>query len=377
MKRNPANVRDSVSEDLKWMKRAVKLAERGRLSVSPNPMVGACLVKNGKCVAEGYHRAYGQDHAEITAFKNAGKKSKGATLYVTLEPCASWGKTPPCADAVLASGVTRVVIGALDPNPVNHKQGLKKLRGAGIRVSSGILENEIKEQNAPFFKLMKEKRPYVTLKMAQSLDGKIATKQGHARWISSKPSREFVHRLRAEQDAVLVGTGTLRIDDPMLSPRIKPSPGRESKPWRVVLDPRFEISPRARVFEGDQLTVIAVSEKIIKSKTVERKKTPSAILLPVPEKNGRLVLPELLKKLGALGISKILVEGGGELAWSLVEAKLVDKLIWIIAPKFIGGKDAKTSLEGNGVALASDAFPVKITKRSFLGEDLLIEGKLK
>ncbi len=377
MSRKPASPNNTLSEDQTWMLRAVDLALKGRFSVSPNPMVGACFVKNGKLISEGCHRVYGGDHAEIEALKKAGKKAAGATLYVTLEPCASWGKTPPCADAVIRSGVRRVVIGALDPNAVNRAKGVKRLRDAGLKITTGIFADVIARQNESFFKYMKSKTPFVTLKMAQSLDGKIATRTGHTRWISSKPSREFVHRLRSEQDAVLVGTGTLRKDNPFLSPRIKALPGRESKPWRIVLDPRFEVSPRARVFDGKQMTVVVISKKMVGTKAFDKKKIPSAVLLPVSERNARLDLSELLKKLGALGVSKLLVEGGGELAWSFVREKLVDKILWVIAPKFIGGKNAKTSLEGEGVALASDALPVEIISQSFLGEDLLIEGKLK
>lgn len=355
---------------------AVRLAEKGRYFTSPNPMVGACVVKSGRLVGEGAHLAYGLDHAEIAALKKAGKKARGATLYVTLEPCSSWGKTPPCTDAVVESGVREVVIGSLDPNPQNAKKSLAVLKRAGIRVKHGILENEIRCQNESFFKWIRTKIPFVTLKMAQSLDGKIATRTGHSRWISSPAARDFVHRLRREQDAILVGTETLKRDNPFLSPRIKAAPGLDTKPWRIAIDPRFEISSKARIFEGPQQTLVAVSEKVVKSKAFSKKKTKAAVL-PVAEKNGRLDLQDLLRKLGALGVAKLLVEGGGELAWSFVEAGLVDKFYWIVAPKFIGGRDSKTSLEGEGVALASSAFPCEISSYKLLGGDLLLEGKLK
>lgn len=350
-----------------WMRQALALAEKGRFTTSPNPLVGACVVKKGRLIGSGYHKIYGGDHAEVTALKKAGRAAQGATLYVTLEPCATWGKTPPCADAILKSGVREVVIGSLDPNPKNRNKGIALLRKSGLRVTSGILSAEVRQQNDFFFKFMNERMPFVTLKMAQSLDGKIATKTGHSRWISSKPAREFVHRLRAEQDAILVGKNTLLQDNPKLSPLDKRP--RQGRPWRIALDPRGEVSRKARIFEGDQLTFLAVSKKHVKK--------ASAILLPVSEKNGRLNLPELLRKLAALGVAKLLVEGGGELAWSLIEQKLVDKFYWIVAPKIIGGKNAKTSVEGEGVRFASDAFDCDITEIQKLGEDLLIEGTFR
>lgn len=358
-----------------WMRRALLLAEQGRYTTSPNPMVGACLVKNGKLIAEGFHKKYGGDHAEVEAFKKAGIRAKGAMLYVTLEPCATWGKTPPCTSAILNAGVREVVIGATDPNPKNRNKGIAALRKAGIRVVSGILENEVCRQNDFFFKYTATRRPFVTLKMAQSLDGKIATRTGHARWISSKASREFVHYLRAEQDAVLVGTHTLKLDDPMLSPRHGNFERREGKPWRIALDPRFEISPKARIFKGNQLTILVVSDKVAKSKRFHDSKMPSCAVIPVKEKKGRLDLNELLIKLGSLGVAKLLVEGGGELASSFIEQGLVDKFYWIVAPKIIGGRTAKTSVEGEGVKFASDAFECKITDLSDLDGDLLLEGK--
>lgn len=369
------------------MRRALQLAEKGRFTTSPNPMVGACLVKSGKLLADGYHALYGKDHAEIVALKKAGRKAKGATLFVTLEPCSSWGKTPPCTEAVIQAGVREVVIGVLDPNPENYGNGLKALKRAGLQVKVGILAKEIIQQNEWFFKYMKTGLPFVTLKMAQSLDGKIATKTGHSRWITSPPAREFVHELRLEQDAVMVGTNTLKRDNPFLSPRISVK-GRETKPWRIVLDPRHETKKNARVLKGSQVTIFAVSAKKATSKGTTSQKVPPPIrevvpfafrriLLPIREQKGRLDLKDLLKKLGALGISKILVEGGGELAWSFVEQKLADKIYWLIAPKFIGGRTAKTSLEGEGVGLASHAISVQMDRLCFLGEDLLVIGKIK
>ncbi len=359
----------------RWMKLALKLAEKGRFGTSPNPMVGACVIRGGRLVGKGYHRQFGGEHAEVNALRHAGSKARGATLYVTLEPCASWGKTPPCVIAIFKAGIRHVVIGALDPNPVNHKKGLAALRKEGIRVTTGVLSREIEKQNESFFKWARTKFPFVTLKMAQSLDGKIATFRGQSRWISSPASRHFVHRLRSEQDAVLIGKNTLLMDDPLLSPRLRKKGMSPEKPWRIVLDPDLEVSKKARIFEGDQLTLIAVSESTA-GKLKKRSPLPSVTLLPVGEIKGRLDIRDLLTQLGRLGVAKLLVEGGGELAWSLLEAGLVDKMAWIVAPKIIGGRTAKTSVEGKGIENLSKAISCRHTEVSRLGEDWLFEARL-
>ncbi len=361
----------------KWMRRALELGEKGRFSTSPNPMVGAVLARAGKQIAEGYHEKYGGPHAETIALKKAGPRARGGSLYVTLEPCATWGKTPPCVAAILESGVREVFIAAVDPNPKNSGKGILALTKAGIKVRKGILSSEVQLQNEAFFKYARTGLPFVTLKMAQSLDGKIAARSGLSRWISSGVSRDFVHRLRAEQDAILVGTQTLLKDDPFLSPRFNPSGLiQKGKPWRIVLDRRLKISPAARVFRGEQITGIAISEKIFKNLPAKTKKFKnSCILLPIPERQGKLDLRSLLKRLGGLGVAKLLVEGGGETAWSFLEAGLVDRFFWIVAPKFLGGSQAKTSVEGRGVARPSQAIRPKRLTCEPLGEDWLFEGR--
>ena len=353
-----------------WMKRALALAEKARGKTSPNPLVGAFVVRNGKAVGRGFHPFFGGLHAEIVALEKAGQRARGATLYVTLEPCSSWGKTPPCVDTVLASGVKKVVIGSLDPNSRNHRVGLLKLKKAGIGVQAGILANEVEDQNPAFFKAMRTGLPFVTLKMAQSLDGKIATRTGRSRWISSEPARKFVHELRSQADAVLIGKNTALIDNPKLQGRN----GRIGKPWRIVLDPNLEMSPRARIFKGPQLTFSAVSEKKLR-KISSQFKTPRRILLPVPERQGRLDLKVLLKKLVTLGAYHLLVEGGGELAWSFIRGGFVDRLIWITAPKIVGGRSAKTSVEGEGVENPQKAIPLQWEKVYRLGPDWVFEAK--
>ncbi len=354
--------------DSDWMKRALALAELGRGRTSPNPLVGAVVVRRGKMIGEGHHAYFGGPHAEVTALRKAGRRAHGATLYVTLEPCSSWGKTPPCVDAVLASGVKQVVIGSLDPNPAHHEIGVRKLKKAGIKVRTGISASEVQKQNQAFFKVMRTGLPYITLKMAQSLDGKIASPSGESRWITSPASRKFVHELRSDADAVLVGKNTALRDNPKLA-----GVNGGIKPWRVVLDPDLKLRSRARIFRGPQLTFIAVSEKKLNPR-LSSTRQKGRILLPVPEKKGRLELKSLLQQLALLGAHHLLVEGGGELAWSLIHEGWVDRLIWIVAPKIVGGRLAKTSVEGTGIKKLSRAIPLQWDHVYPLGEDWILEA---
>lgn len=356
-----------------WMSRALELAARGKYTVSPNPMVGACVVKNNKLISSGFHEKFGQEHGEVRALNAAGKKARAAVLYVTLEPCSSWGKTPPCVDAVIKSGVKEVVMASMDPNPKHSGAAVRLLRQAGIKVTAGILEREAQEQNRSFFKWVRTGMPYVTLKMAQSLDGKIASRTGQSRWISSPASREFVHYLRAEQDAVMVGKNTLFSDDPFLSPRVKIKSLNPAKPWRIALDPELKLKSSARIFEGNQLTFAVVPEKKIKKIKAGAK---NRCYLPVPEKKGRLDLETLFRRLGSMGAAKILVEGGGETAWTVLAENLVDEVYWITAPKILGGRTAKTSVEGDGVETPDQAFKFKSFECYPLGEDWVFHGKL-
>ena len=353
----------------RWMMRALELAEKGRGKTSPNPLVGALVVKKGRVLGEGYHARFGGPHAEVVALQKAGKRSREADLYVTLEPCSSWGKTPPCVDRVIQSGVARVMIGSVDPNPGNHLSGIRKLRQAGISVQTGLLASAVQDQNRPFFKAMTTGLPYVVLKMAQSLDGKIATRTGESRWISSPQSRKLVHCLRDQADAVLVGKNTVLLDNPALL-GLK----GKLKPWRVVLDPDLEISPRARVFRSGPLTLAVVSDQKLK-KLSGHPRSGKRILLSVPSKRNRLDLKALLRQLSSLGVQSLLVEGGGETAWSFLREGLVDRLVWIISPKIIGGRQSKTSVEGEGVERLDQAFPVKWVRQSFMGTDCILEGE--
>lgn len=356
------------------MAHALDLAELGRLSVSPNPMVGACLVKSGKIVGEGFHQVYGESHAEVHAFEQAGKKTKGSTLYVTLEPCSSFGNTPPCLDLILKSEVKRVVIGLIDPNPKHQGKAVQVLKKSGIQVTMGVLSKQIASQNEAFLKWIKTGKPFVTLKMAQTMDGKIATKTGESKWISGKVARGFVQELRAEQDAILVGKNTFFKDNPSLTVRGTKKRVQKEKPWRVVFASELNCRAGATIIKGPQQTIFVISEK-----KLSNLKSPKsgATYIAVPEKKGKLDLKDLMKQLGGLGISKLLVEGGGELAASLIEQKLVDKFYWIVAPKIFGGRDAVTSVEGDGVIVPSKGQLVKIEHVHQLGEDIMFEGRLK
>jgi len=358
----------------KWMRLSLEAAWKGRRHTSPNPMVGACLVKSNRLIRLGYHQKFGGPHAEAKVLKNDGKAC-GATLYITFEPCSTWGKTAPCTDLILKSGIKEVVIGSMDPNPKHHGKGVRLLRRHGIKVVTGVLRSEIEEQNAYFFKWIKRKIPFVTLKMAVTLDGKIATAEGNSRWITSAKARQFVHQLRDEQDGVMVGKNTFLLDNPRLTTERSKN---QVRPWRIIVLGKGNVNPRARIFRGTNLTLLAVSEKHLSGfvKKIPKSGKTSFNLLGVKEKNGKLDIRDLLKKLGALGIAKILVEGGGELAWSFLSAGQVDRMTWMIAPKIIGGRKAKTAVEGEGVKSLAKAFRFHEVRHKKIGDDWLFEGRI-
>lgn len=334
--------------DLKYMRMAVSLAKKAEGMTSPNPLVGAVLVKAGRVVGRGYHKRCGLPHAEVNAIRDAGQKAKGADLYVTLEPCGHFGRTPPCAGAIIDAGIRRVIIGMKDPNPVNNGNGTARLKRAGIKVITGILEDDAASMNLPYIKYITTGLPYLTLKMAQSLDGKIATRTGDSRWITSEEARAYVQRLRGRVDAVMVGANTVLKDDPSLACKI---PGRK-QPAKIMICGRKPVSPSARIFRDADKTKI--------------------ILAVGP--NGRVDFKSLLKKLGGMGIINILVEGGGEIAAGLIGGALVDRYLFFIAPKIIGGRSAVTSVEGDGIKFIKDAVNIRHMKASMVGRDILVEG---
>jgi diaminohydroxyphosphoribosylaminopyrimidine deaminase/5-amino-6-(5-phosphoribosylamino)uracil reductase len=356
----------SQNESL-WMMRAIQLAEKGRGRVEPNPLVGAIVFDaRGRMVSEEYHGKFGGPHAEVKALTLAGRKALGGTLFITLEPCSTYGKTPPCTDKILQSGVTKVVIGSVDPNPRHRGRGIRILKKGGINVKTGLLHDLIQKQNSRFFKFIKTGIPYVTLKLAQSLDGKIATSLGESKWITSRESRKKVQELRSHNEAILVGTNTLKLDEPML--RLRHQGGRHPRRIFIVRKPdQFRKYLMARDEKRDIL--------FFQKSFCFRLKNTQVIKAPFNRKG--ILISFLLKRLSKEGISSLLVEGGGEMAASFLEGNWVDQVYFFIAPVIIGGRGAKTGVEGKGVKSLQHALHLKDPKVERLGEDVLIYGELK
>ena len=309
-----------MPDDIFYMRRALMLAGKGRGAVSPNPMVGCVIVKAGRIIAEGWHKGYGGDHAEVEALKQAGIKAKGSVMYVTLEPCSHWGHTPPCVDAVLAAGIKKVVMAMTDPNRLTNGKSAAKLRDAGIDVVVGVCEADARAMNAPFIKYISTKTPFVVAKTAQTLDGRIATRSGDSKWITSETSRAFARGKRNDFDAILAGIGTVLADDPGLE-----APAKAIK--KIVLDSKLRIPVNARLFKGAQpgQVIIAVTGKASEARIRRLEKQGVRVIL-CPEKNGRVDLKALFKALAKMGIASILIEGGAAVIGSALKAGLLDEL---------------------------------------------------
>ena len=356
------------------MRQALRLAARGRGRASPNPMVGAVVVAGQEVVGAGYHRGPGTLHAEIVALDQAGDEPRGAVMYLTLEPCTHHGHTPPCAPRVAASGLARVVIASEDPNPRVAGAGIEALRRAGMQVEVGVLRENENRLNEAYRKYITTGRPFVTLKIAMSLDGRIATRAGQSRWITGEPARRLAHRMRRDSDAVLVGVGTVIADDPALTVRHVRA---HRQPLRVVADSRARTPADAQlVRSADASTVVAVTDQA-REEDAEKLRQAGAEVLIMPRRGGRVDLAALLDELGRRELSSVLVEGGGGLAASLIEQELVDKLIVFIAPKIIGGAEAPGAVAGIGAAALEQAWPVRVVRSRRIGEDLMIEGYLR
>jgi diaminohydroxyphosphoribosylaminopyrimidine deaminase/5-amino-6-(5-phosphoribosylamino)uracil reductase len=321
-------------DDTRFMRLAVRLARRGVGRSSPNPPVGAVVVARGRVVGRGYHRRAGGPHAEAEALRAAGARARGATVYVTLEPCAHHGRTPPCTEALLAAGVRRVVFGSRDPNPTVAGNGARRLQRAGVAVSGGLLQPACDELIAAFRKHVTTGLPLVTLKLAATLDGRIATATGESRWITAADSRRYVHRLRAAHDAVLVGANTVRHDDPELTCRLRG--GRN--PLRVVLDGRLRVPLRARVLAPTRTapTLVVAGRGVSRAK-VERVRRRGVEVMLLPDRQGRVSMARLFRTLGSRGIMSVLVEGGADVAAAALAAHAVDRLLCFYAPRLIGG----------------------------------------
>ncbi len=355
--------------ELVYMKEALRLAAKARGKTAPNPMVGAVVVNDGKIVGRGFHPKAGQPHAEIFALRQAGKKARGSTLYVSLEPCAHTGRTPPCTDAIRRAGVRRVIAAMIDPNPITRGRGLAQLKQQGILTRVGLLKNKAQRLNADFIRRMNRTRPEVTLKIAQSLDGKIATRTGQSRWITAAPARNWTHRLRAQMDAILIGIETVLKDDPRLTVR-----GAKfgAKPARIVLDSRLRMPLSARMLKdrGGRVWIAALPGASLQKE--KQLRAAGAEILRVPARQGRIDLTKLMELLNARGIHQLLIEGGGETAASALDQKLVDHLVWIIAPKIIGGRAAVPSVGGLGAATLEKAVVLRRWKIRPLGPDILV-----
>jgi len=356
-----------------YMKRALQLARKGEGWVSPNPMVGSVIVKNDRIIGEGYHRKFGEAHAEINALNGAKESAEGSTIYVSLEPCSHYGKTPPCVERLVACRPMRVVIGTTDPNPLVAGRGIEILKHNGIEVTVGVLEEACREINESFLKFIQFRIPFVTLKYAQTLDGRIATSTGHSRWISSPPSRRFAHRLRHAHDAILVGIGTVLSDDPELTVRLV----RGTNPLRIVLDSRLRIPLTARILqEQDQAKTLMVTTDHADRKKLSQlnDRGIETLILPV-ESSGRIDLNRLLRELGSRGIASVLVEGGSGILTALMAQNLADRLIAIIAPKISGrGIEAVGQLNITSMEKAIGLVFRKIYRK---GDDLIIDSRFR
>lgn len=359
--------------DQEYMKRALALAERGRGWTSPNPMVGAVIVRDGRILAEGWHARYGELHAERAALANATEDVRGATMYVTLEPCCHHGKQPPCTDAIIASGIARVVIGSADPNPLVAGKGVAILRAAGIEVVEDVLREECDALNVVFLHYIREKQPYVALKAAMTLDGKIATRTGASRWVTGEAARAHGHSLRHRYRAIMVGSGTVLADDPLLTCRIEN--GRD--PLRVVCDSRLRTPLAAQIVQTAQEAPTLIATCETDSARIAPYENAGCRVWSLPERDGRVDLSALMQRLGAENIDSVLIEGGGTLAWAALEAGIVQKVYSYIAPKLFGGRDAKTPVEGEGVALPEECAQLSVTNISRLGADILVESEVQ
>mgnify|MGYP006322782623 FL=1 len=354
-----------------YMRMALDLARKGKGWTTPNPLVGAIIVKGGRVIGQGYHQKYGQPHAEVNAIASAKEDVTGATLYVTLEPCSHFGKTPPCSDLLIDKNIKRVVVGTLDPNPLVAGKGIERLRSNGIEVVTGVLEEESQKLNEIFIKYIVTKEPFVVMKNAMSLDGKIATVTGESQWISGESSRKQVHSLRHELAGIMVGIETIIKDDPQLTSRTLNS----RNPIRIVVDSQLRIPIASKVLtqQDKAKTIVATTRRANKEKLDTLKQMDIEVLV-TKEKGGRVDLKELMKLLGAKGIDSILLEGGANLNFSALEEGIVDKIQSYIAPKIIGGKEAKTAVEGAGVHSLKNAFQIDRMTPVMVGEDLFVEG---
>ena len=358
--------------DKAYMRRALELAKKGEGWTAPNPMVGAVIVKEGRIIGEGFHERYGEPHAERNALASCREDPKGADLYVTLEPCCHYGKQPPCTEAILAAGIRKVIVGCGDPNPLVAGKGVGILRRHGVLVEEHMLEEECRRLNEVFFHFIQTKRPFTVMKYAMSLDGKIACNTGASRWITGEEARAHVHRQRHRYSAIMAGVGTVLADDPLLTCRLE----HGKNPVRILCDSRLRTPLTSRIVQtaGEVPTILAVC-----CGQEERHKAYEAAgcrVLTVAEKEGGVDLESLMEQLGREGIDSILLEGGAALNWSALKSGIVNRVQAYIAPKLLGGENAKTPVSGRGFPTPEEAVFLKNSRIRRLGEDFLIESEV-
>ena len=362
-----------MEKDRQYMKMALELAQKGMGFTAPNPMVGAVIVKRGKVIGQGYHRKYGELHAEREALASCTEQPEGASIYVTLEPCCHYGKQPPCVNAILESGIRRVIIGSSDPNPLVSGKGIRILKEHGIEVTENVLKEECDKLNEAFFYYIQNQKPYVVMKYAMTMDGKIATYTGASRWVTGEAARMHVQKQRLKYTGIMAGVGTVLADDPMLTCRLEN--GRN--PVRIICDSHLRTPLNSRIVKTASTipTIFATSSK--DQQKIKNYEHMGCKVLDVPEQNGHLDLNRLMELLGAAKIDSILLEGGGTLNWSALESGIVQKVQTYIAPKLFGGESAKTPIEGKGFPDPASAILLKNSEIIRIGDDFLIESEVK
>lgn len=351
----------------KYMDLTIKLAERGRGLTSPNPMVGCIIVKRGRIVGKGFHKKAGTEHAEVLALNDAGKKAVNSTMYVNLEPCSHWGRTPPCTERIVEAGVREVIIGMKDTNPL--VDGFRELKFRGLKTKIGILDKESKKLNEAYIKYMKTKRPFVIIKVAMSADGRIATKTGDSRYITSTEARAYVHQLRTEVDAVMVGLNTVLRDNPELTPRL----AKGKDPMKIVVDSSLKIPKNCNLMKNPAKLIIAVTNRASKG-DIKKMQQKGVTIIPAKSKMGMVDLQDLMKQLGRHEITSVLIEGGSELNSSAIKDKMVDKIIIFTAPKIIG--NGLGAIGNLGINKIDKAINLKDSFVRKIGKDIMIEGYL-